>query len=185
LHRRNHHYHQSVDVKYVVARGTLDDAQWQLLQRKINVVGQCVAGTNTGDLDIDMDMDEEDAAAAAAAEAEALAIEGQPSLKAFMESNGVHDNIAVVPPASASLPSSSSRAPSAAAAASSFQPSSFAGALPEGSAATATEASGATFTTAGSSSCAICGASLASSDLAAHVVECAEQFAEDAFADDD
>lgn len=165
----------------MVARGTLDDAQWQLLQRKITVVGQCVTGTTTGDLDVDMD--EEDAAAAAAAEAEQLASQGQPFLKEFLESNGVRDTIAAAPaalprtplavvvkPQVATLVPSPSCAVDRTAAQGvvDAQP----GALLSGGAVT-------------SRPCAICGSAFPPHELAAHVVACAEQFAVDAFSKND
>eukprot|EP00041_Stephanoeca_diplocostata_P034170 m.1148454 g.1148454 ORF g.1148454 m.1148454 type:complete len:291 (-) comp24475_c1_seq19:2288-3160(-) len=34
-----------VDIKYIIAKGTLDETQWLLVQRKINVVGQSVNGS--------------------------------------------------------------------------------------------------------------------------------------------
>lgn len=37
---------RSVDVKYMVAKGTADQRQWNLLQHKIGVVGQSVNGTH-------------------------------------------------------------------------------------------------------------------------------------------
>lgn len=163
----------------MVARGTLDDAQWQLLQRKIAVVGQCVTGTTTGDLDVDMD--EEDAAAAAAAEAEQLASQGQPFLKAFLESSGVRDTIAAALPALPRTPlavvvepqvATLMTSPSCAVDLTAAEGVVDAGALSSEGAVS-------------SGPCAICGTMLPPHELRTHVVVCAEQFAVDAFSNDD
>ncbi|KNC96497.1 hypothetical protein, variant [Spizellomyces punctatus DAOM BR117] len=35
---------ENVDIKYILARGTLDDIQWPLIRRKLDVVGQSIDG---------------------------------------------------------------------------------------------------------------------------------------------
>eukprot|EP00051_Salpingoeca_urceolata_P006971 m.92145 g.92145 ORF g.92145 m.92145 type:complete len:714 (+) comp15062_c1_seq1:336-2477(+) len=35
---------RTVDVKYLIAKGTLDDIQWKLVQRKLSIVGQSING---------------------------------------------------------------------------------------------------------------------------------------------
>ncbi|KAI9000270.1 P-loop containing nucleoside triphosphate hydrolase protein [Gaertneriomyces semiglobifer] len=38
----------TVDVKYVLAKGTLDDVQWPLISRKLNVIGESIDGVRGG-----------------------------------------------------------------------------------------------------------------------------------------
>lgn len=80
---------KSVDIKYVIGRGTLDDSQWQLVQKKISIVGQSVNGaSDTGDLELDRDK-----SLSASSSAPAESSSDQPALTTFFKSKGVHDSV--------------------------------------------------------------------------------------------
>jgi hypothetical protein len=77
---------KSVDIKYVIGRGTLDDSQWQLVQRKISIVGQSVNGAAAAR---DLELDGQEGGGAS------IPMPDHPtdqlSLSTFLKSKGVHD----------------------------------------------------------------------------------------------